>query len=71
MLSSYMWTAKWGDYMLVPLSQAIFKTYGRMEPKTAGRVAELLGFDPELVVPQLQAELKRVPSKKGSSSAVQ
>ena len=49
--------------------QAIFKTYGRMEPKTAGRVAELLGFDPQLVVPQLQAELKRVPSKKGSTSA--
>ena len=28
-----------------------------MEPKTADRVAEMLGFDPNLVVPQLQAEL--------------
>ena len=52
------------------LSQAIFKTYGRMEPATAGRVAELLGFDPELVVPQLQNELKRSPSRKGSSSPI-
>lgn len=39
-------------------AQAIFMTYGRMEPKTAGRVAEMLGFDPELVLPQLQAEMK-------------
>lgn len=42
-------------------------TYGRMEPKTAGRVAEMLGFDPELVLPQLQAEIK----KKGNISATQ
>lgn len=39
------------------MRQAIFMTYGRMEPRTADRVAELTGFDPALVLPQLQAEL--------------
>ncbi len=38
-------------------AQAIFMTYGRMEPRTADRVAEMLAFDPRLVLPQLQAEL--------------
>ena len=38
--------------------QAIFMTYGRMEPRTADRVAEMLAFDPKLVLPQLQAELR-------------
>ena len=42
-------------------------TYGRMEPKTADRVAEMLGFDPKLVLPQLQAEI----SKKGTMAASQ
>jgi hypothetical protein len=37
--------------------QAIFRTYGRMEPKTADRVAEMLGFEPELVLPQLKADI--------------
>ena len=29
-------------------------TYGAMEPGTASLMAELLGFDPELVLPQLE-----------------
>ena len=29
-------------------------TYGAMEPMTAPLMAELLGFDPELVLPQLE-----------------
>ena len=44
-------------------------TYGRMEPRTAGIVAEMLAFDPNLVLPQLQTELS---SEGGSdTSAVQ
>ena len=35
--------------------QAIFLTYGKMEPRTADRVAEMLGFDPDLVMPRLRA----------------
>ena len=38
--------------------QAMFLTYGAMEPQTADRVAEMLGFDPELVMPELQKERK-------------
>lgn len=38
--------------------QAIFMTYGKMEPSTADRVAEMLGFDPALVLPQLQEGFK-------------
>ena len=34
-------------------------TYGSMEPKTADRVAEMLGFDPKMVLPQLQAEIRK------------
>ena len=40
-------------------------TYGRMEPRTAGRVAEMLGFNPEQVLPNLERESK----KKGEVSA--
>jgi len=40
-------------------------TFGRMEPKTAGRVAEMLGFVPEQVLPNLDREIK----KKGDLSA--
>ncbi|CAL8469335.1 g8876 [Coccomyxa elongata] len=39
--------------------EAIFMTYGRMEPSTADRVAEMLGFDPALVLPQLHAALEQ------------
>ena len=35
--------------------QAIFLTYGKMEPRTADRIAEMLGFDPDLVMPRLRA----------------
>lgn len=35
--------------------QAIFLTYGKMEPHTADRVAEMLGFNPDLVMPRLRA----------------
>ena len=34
-------------------------TYGRMEPRTAGRVAEMLGFVPEQVLPNLERESKK------------
>ena len=37
--------------------QALFFTYGGMEPGTASVVAEMLGFNPELVMPQLHREL--------------
>lgn len=37
--------------------QALFFTYGGMEPSTASLVAEMLGFNPDLVMPQLQREL--------------
>jgi hypothetical protein len=37
--------------------QAIFLTYGGMDYPTAGTLAEMLGFDPELVMPQLHAHL--------------
>ncbi|KAK9845803.1 hypothetical protein WJX81_002827 [Elliptochloris bilobata] len=32
----------------LPEREAIFMTYGKMEPRTADRVAEMLGFNPEL-----------------------
>ena len=37
--------------------QALFFTYGGMEPKTASVMAEMLGFNPDLVMPQLQQQL--------------
>ncbi len=37
--------------------QALFFTYGGMEPSTASLVAEMLGFNPDLVMPQLHHEL--------------
>ena len=37
--------------------QALFFTYGVMEPSTASLVAEMLGFNPDLVMPQLHHEL--------------
>ena len=40
--------------------QALFFTYGGIEPRTAALVAEMLGFNPDLVMPQLQQELKSV-----------
>ncbi|KAK9908012.1 hypothetical protein WJX75_001523 [Coccomyxa subellipsoidea] len=39
--------------------EAIFMTYGRMEPSTADRVAEMLGFDPAMVLPQLHEALEK------------
>ena len=38
--------------------QALFFTYGGMEPKTAAIMAEMLGFNPTLVMAQLQKELQ-------------
>ena len=49
--------------------QAIFLTYGKMEPRTADRVAELLSFDPALVMPQLRAHAAPAPAPAGSSAA--
>ena len=43
-----------------PLLQALFYTYGGMEPDTASLVAEMLGFNPDLVMPQLRRELNAV-----------
>ena len=45
------------DALLECVSQALFFTYGGMEPRTASTVAEMLGFNPDLVMPQLQREL--------------
>ncbi|KAK9803595.1 hypothetical protein WJX72_003223 [[Myrmecia] bisecta] len=39
--------------------QAIFLTYGGMEPRTAALVAEMLGFDPDLVMPHAAAHAAR------------
>ena len=39
------------------VSQVLFFTCGGMEPSTASIVAEMLGFNPDLVMPQLQREL--------------
>ncbi|DBA73106.1 TPA: hypothetical protein ACH3X2_010045 [Trebouxia sp. C0005] len=41
----------------LPERQALFFTYGGMEPSTASLVAEMLGFNPDLVMPQLHHEL--------------
>jgi len=38
----------------LPERQSIFLTFGSMEPLNAPLMAELLGFDPELVLPQLE-----------------
>lgn len=38
--------------------QSVFLTYGAMAPESAALAAELLGFDPELVVPQLSVRAK-------------
>ena len=38
--------------------QALFFTYGGMEEGTAAVMAEMLGFNPDLVMPQLQQELE-------------
>ena len=35
-------------------AQAVFLTYGAMAPGSAELAAELLGFDPTLVLPQLE-----------------
>ena len=40
---------------LPSMLQSVFLTYGAMAPGSAALAAELLGFDPELVVPQLVA----------------
>lgn len=37
--------------------QAIFLTYGCMDPGSAGNVAELLGFEPALVLAQLEKHI--------------
>jgi len=49
--------------------QAIFLTYGKMEPRTADRVAELLSFDPALVMPQLRAHAAPAPVPAGGSGS--
>ena len=41
-------------------AQAIFTTYGSMDRATASRVAELLGFDPELVMADLDGRIAEV-----------
>ncbi|DBA86176.1 TPA: hypothetical protein ACH3X1_005685 [Trebouxia sp. C0004] len=41
----------------LPERQALFFTYGGMEPSTASLVAEMLGFNPDFVMPQLHHEL--------------
>ena len=46
--------------------QALFFTYGGMEPNTASVMAEMLGFNPDLVMPQLQQQLD-VAQKAASS----
>ncbi len=47
-----------GSYLLHTLlehhTQAVFLTYGAMAPASAELAAELLGFDPKLVLPQLE-----------------
>lgn len=37
--------------------QIMFLTYGSMDYPTAGILAEMLGFNPDLVLPQLRAHL--------------
>lgn len=49
------------------LCQAIFLTYGKMEPRTADRVAEMLGFDAKLVMPQLRTQLTSPGAAAGAS----
>ena len=49
------------------LCQAIFLTYGKMEPRTADRVAEMLGFDAKLVMPQLRTHLASPSAVTGAS----
>ena len=39
--------------------QAIFLTYGCMEERSAALVAELMGFQPDLVLPQLQDHIQK------------
>jgi len=41
------------------IMQAIFLTYGCMEERSAALVAELMGFQPELVLPQLQDHIQK------------
>ncbi|KAL3159780.1 hypothetical protein ABBQ38_010187 [Trebouxia sp. C0009 RCD-2024] len=48
--------------------QALFFTYGGMEPNTASVMAEMLGFNPDLVMPQLQIELDAVQQHQADSS---
>lgn len=48
--------------------QALFFTYGGMEPNTASVMAEMLGFNPDLVMPQLQRELDVVQQHQADSS---
>ena len=48
--------------------QALFFTYGGMEPNTASVMAEMLGFNPDLVMPQLQRELDLVQQHQADSS---
>ena len=49
--------------------QALFYMYGGMEPDTASLVAEMLGFNPDLVMPQLQRELNAVDQTSSESNA--
>ena len=49
--------------------QALFYTYGGMEPDTSSLVAEMLGFNPDLVMPQLRRELNAVQQPNPESNA--
>lgn len=45
-------------HMGVGFLQSVFFTFGYMDPDRAPIVAEMLGFNPELVMPQLLLQLQ-------------
>ena len=45
--------------MVLVVIQAIFYMFGVMHRASASAMAELLGFDPELVLPHLDQELAK------------
>ena len=46
--------------------QAVFNVYGVVYRPTAGLMAELLGFNPELVLPHLDKELQAASFRPGT-----
>ena len=56
------------ELTLVP-AQAIWLTYGCMDRPSAEGVAELLGFNPELVMPQLDKHIEE--GRKAAASRAQ